>query len=96
MPSTATIFTWLHRRGIVRAVSSESSNATNSPVDMRFETWPRVPQRAVAFFADHHFRDMYPLKARTYCRRSMVSGDVTVTRRRQWVIKYGPSMRSQW
>lgn len=93
MPGTATVFTWLHRRGIIRAVSSGSSNAVNSPVDMRFETWPRVPQRVVVFFADRHFRDMYTTKARSYCRRSVVSGDVTVTRRRQWVIKYGPAMR---
>jgi len=94
MSGTATVFTWLHRRGIVRAVSSGSSNAVNSPVDMRFETWPRVPQRVVVFFADRHFRDMYAMKARTYCRRSVVSGDVTVMHRRQWVIKYGPAMRS--
>lgn len=96
MSEAPAIFVWLHRRGIVRALSSTSSSAANAPVTVRFETWPRVPGRVVAFFADRYFRDRYELRAGTYCRRGVKRGEVTVRYRRIWIITYGPSIRSGW
>jgi len=90
--ATARVFHQLHRRGIIRAINSESSNSENSPVTMRFEAWPRVPAWAVGHFADHHFaQTLYSSKASTYYRKSIDCGPVTVSRRRVWVIRYASS-----
>ena len=92
--ATSWAFRHLHKRGIVRAVNSCSSSNERASVTMRFETWPRVPAWAVGHFADHHFAELYPSRARTFYRKSIEHGPVTVSGRRIWIIGYAPSINS--
>lgn len=91
---TAWTFRRLHRHGIVRALSSTSSNTTDAPVTVRLEAWPRVPEWAVGRLADHRFAEIYPSKARSYYRQQVVCGRVTVAGRRQWTVKYASAAGS--
>lgn len=89
---TSWAFRHLHKRGIVRAASSCSSNNERASVVMRFEAWPQVPAWAAGHFADHHFAELYPSRARTFYRKSLEHGPVTVSGRRVWIVRYAPSV----
>lgn len=91
---TATAFRYLHRRGLVRVVNSMSNSAERSPVTMRVETWPRVPEWVVGRLADRRFGELYPARARTFYRKSIDGGPVTVAGYRVWIIRYAPSTSS--
>jgi hypothetical protein len=92
-------FPYLHRHGVIRAVNSTGSSVSDSPITARFEAWSWVPAWAVGYFSDYHFAAMSSdSRAKTYYRRSIKRGPVTVAGVRVWMITYASALHetSRW
>jgi hypothetical protein len=84
------VATWLHRHGIARTLSSETSSS-NPTVTYLMEGRRWTPRWLIVWAANHRFRSIYPSRT-TYLRLSEVERhDVALNGARRWSLRYRPA-----
>lgn len=81
---------WLHRRGIIRTVSS-TYHSGGDPIVLRLEAWHRIPGSVVVWFGRRHMLERSPDAARTHRLAALDRGGATLSDRRQWRLTYRPA-----